>query len=553
MLNWSNTKISLQLICATTLALLIFSASVGAEDALSLLRFKDCRDARINLTYHDAPLRQILTDLERMRGKMNIKIRAENTEQENTLLTQPVTIAVSGVTWDTALSYLADRLNLSIDRRREKDGLVFLEKIPSFSAVLNGVGFGSAVAEIARFGKANVVFSPAVDTTKPVHITLQNVPWPQALETVLKAHSCVIVEEESGIMRIATIEEAGVRRETRLRPLRFIVPEGKLSLEKLSTTVYPEKDAQEQGLPSARTAAQIVKILENVQSRHGSVGYEQRTNTLVLTDVPEKVREMLRIVDTFDVPAHQVLLETIFASVDGNATSYPDVKWDFDTAWRGEKWDGEPVDSLSKTGVMNHDALTAFLLNAREDQCIRILQAPQMLVMDGEEASVFVGDLRQKSVADLTGELAGADTRRGVLLGSSMSVVPIVYPGTDRVVLEVFPVQTGEPIVDRKQSGQISIELPARLNVKAARTRMVLRSGETGVISGLFDQFDAKGVVKAASDTLGIIKKPFQKPVQTEIRRNNFFMVTPTIIAPDCGVEFDQDVQAARESLAALK
>ncbi len=552
MRNRSFVDASLRLACVTALALSALAASVVAEDALSLLRYKDCRDARINLTYHEAPLRQILTDLERMRGKTNIKIRAENPEQENKVLSQPVSIAVSGILWDTALSYLADRLSLSIDRRREKDGLIFLEKIPAFSAVLNGVGFGAAVAEIARFGNANVVFSPAVDTAKPVHITLNDVPWPQAIETVLKAHNCVMLEEESGIMRVATVEEAGVRRETRLRPLRFIVPEGKLSLENLSAAVYPEKDKKEQGLPSARTAAEIVKILENVQSRHGSVAYEQRTNTLVLTDVPEKVREMLRIIDTFDVPAHQVLLETVFASVDGNANSYPDVKWDFDTSWRGEKWDGEPVDSLSRTGVMNHDAFTAFLLNARQDQCVRILQAPQMLVMDGEEASVFVGDLRQKSVADITGEITD-EKSRGVLLGSSMSVVPIVYPGTDRVVLEVFPVQTGEPIIDRKQSGELSIELPARLNVKAARTRMVLRSGETGVISGLFDQFDARGVVKAASDTLGLMKKPFQKPVQTEIRRNNFFMVTPTVIVPDCGVEFDQDVQAARESLAAVR
>lgn len=552
MRNRSLVHTSLRLTYATALALLMLAASAGAEDALSLLRFKDCRDARINLTYHEAPLRQILMDLERMRGKTNIKIRAENPEQENKLLSEPVTIAVSGILWDTALSYLADRLSLSIDRRREKDGLIFLEKIPAFSAVLNGVGFGSAVAEIARFGNANVVFSPTVDTAKPVHITLNDVPWPKAMETVLKAHNCVMLEEESGIIRVATVEEAGVRRETRLRPLRFIVPEGKLSLENLSAAVYPEKDQKEQGLPSARTAAEIVKILANVQSRHGSVAYEQRTNTLVLTDVPEKVREMLRIVDTFDVPAHQVLIETVFASIDGNANSYPDVKWDFDTAWRGEKWDGEPVDSLSKTGVMNHDALTAFLLNAREDRCVRILQAPQMLVMDGEEASVFVGDLRHKSIADITGETS-EEKSRGVLLGSSMSVVPIVYPGTDRVVLEVFPVQTGEPIVDRKQSGEVSIELPTRLNVKAARTRMVLRSGETGVISGLFDQFDSKGVVKAASDTLVLIKKPFQKPIPTEIRRNNFFMVTPTVIAPDCGVEFDQDVQAARESLAAMR
>lgn len=520
------------------------ACAARAEDAMRLLRGKSCASGKISVDYRAVPLRRVLADFQRHAPGVNLKVKAADGRAEEELLDAPVTLFLAASEWDSALNYLAEQMRLTLDRRREGEGLVFLEQTPRFAAIFNGVALGVVSAEIARLGGAGVIFSPGVDTSRPVYLTLMDAPWREALASVLSAHSCVMVEDTDGVVRIVRREEARVPLETRLRPLRYVLPGAKLS--------SPDRDSGDNAGKAQPSELQtIVTILDSVASPRGSIGYEPRTNTLVLTDTPDRVREMLKIVSALDQPPAQVLVETYFVTIDGRDGSYPDVKWDFDAAWKGEMWDGDPVDADGRTGVMTAEAMSAFLTTARYDHSITIVQAPRMLVMDGEEASVFVGDLRMpRAGVSPDGVIRGAG-EGGLLVGSHVSLSPVVFPGADQVALELVPSRTGEPLIEN--GGPFSRETPIRLAAKAVRTRMVLRSGQTGVISGMFDRFDAHGVVKPAGGGASYLGNQVAvgSPLSSERIRNTLILVTATVIPPDCGGEIDPDVEEARRALAA--
>ncbi len=122
---------------------------------------------------------------------------------------------------------------------------------------------------IAEIGELNLVADP--DVSCEATLKLQAVPWPQVLDVVLR--SCGLAEEWLGknLLRVATSKQ--IREEYAER--RKYDEEKRLS-GPLSTRY--------RRLAYARAEA-IAPILEKFLSARGSVVYDERTNTLIITDV----------------------------------------------------------------------------------------------------------------------------------------------------------------------------------------------------------------------------------------------------------------------------
>lgn len=522
------------------LSALVLAAWANAMDAMEILNRRSQGGGRVSLNYHETPLETVLSDLERYRPGINIRIKARSAEDEKNILALPVSLRLTGVEWDSALKFVAERLRLFVDREEEAAGLIYVEKPERFTDTFNGVPLGVALREIARRGGANVVFSNRVPASEPVYLTFNDVPWRAAFASILKTHACAAEDDaEGGIIRVSTLAEAEAKMETRLRPLRYARADSARLLPEAFWTDPLGLRAAPDGSRDMPEAMPLLDMLEGIKSPGGSVGYEPRTNSLVLMDSQAKLKEMSAIIDAVDVPLDQVLLEMRVVTLDAASASYPEIRWDMDSVWKGESGDGcEPP--LGRTGSMSREAVNALCAAARLDPAIHIVQAPEMLVLDGEQASVFVGDLRSRHTSP-----AERPDLSGTLVGTWMAVMPSISRGNDQIVLEVQPCQTGQSVIDKSGPGGVKYELPVRTNIKAAQTKMVVRSSETVVISGLLDDVDEKGGVQAAN--AGWFRKSGGKAVP---RRNTIILVTPTIVPAVCDTGMDPDVELARRTLA---
>ncbi|MCZ6514105.1 MAG: type IV pilus secretin PilQ [Nitrospinae bacterium] len=152
------------------------------------------------------------------------------------------------------------------------------------------------ISEVSGF---NLVLSPEVGGD--VNIRLIDVPWNQAFEIILKNAALGRVCE-GNIIRIvsnATLLAAQVA-------------------EPLITEMIRINYAD---------IAEMVKNLAGLKSPRGSITADVRTNTLILTDIPDKVEEMLSVIKTLDVRTPQVMIEAKIVEVTRNYAQEIGIKW----------------------------------------------------------------------------------------------------------------------------------------------------------------------------------------------------------------------------------
>ncbi len=122
---------------------------------------------------------------------------------------------------------------------------------------------------LAEIGEFNLVADPEVSCNAT--LKLRAVPWPQVLELVLR--TCGLVEDRIGenVFRVATSEQLRREHEERRK-----YEEEKRLAGPLKTTYRK--------LAYGR-ARDLAPILEKFLSSRGSVVFDERTNTLIITDV----------------------------------------------------------------------------------------------------------------------------------------------------------------------------------------------------------------------------------------------------------------------------
>ncbi|MCL2000378.1 MAG: hypothetical protein FWG74_03005 [Planctomycetes bacterium] len=571
-----------------------------AEDAMELLRERDgARTNNVSLNYRQVPLERVILDLARQQPGINLQIKAETFQEEQELLATPVTMGpLSGVSWDTALRYVADRMGLLINRTQVSDGIIFLEKVARFTDTLDGMRLGEVIREIAKRGNANVIFSPLVGTDAPVFLSFTDVPWREALESVLKAHSCTVLYDADGrIMRIATAAEADIQFETRTRPLRYVQPEGAHFQPEIVKDDHQSFVGRKSGT-SADVGKSLINVLEQIRSDRGAITYESRTNTLILRDTPIKIQEMLMIVDEIDIAPQQVLIETRLVTLEENPSLNLGVRWggqdssgnytgidigadngpSWNAAWpfaATNNWGnlggilrpahpagqyptqggGSGSGGSYTLGTMNLSNLTFMLQAAQYDDSIKITQAPQILVLDHEEASVFIGSVRNYALVESTQSETTTSysvTEKEILVGVQLLVVPHVIRGTDQVILEIIPKQSDQPVISTVRAGYgVEVDIPTHRNVKTVHTKMMLHSSETGVIAGLFREEHTNQERKVPGlSRIPVVGALFRHSSKISLKYNSMILVTPTIVPPKHGEEFDRDVEALKNSLA---
>jgi type IV pilus assembly protein PilQ len=209
------------------------------------------------------------------------------------------TVAVASATPESSPASAMTEEEVYEDDRNDSCFRVLGGKRDSLSMEFQNANIKNIFRVISEVSGFSLVLSP--DVVGTVSIRLIDVPWNKAFELIL---------ENNVLGRVC---EGNVIR---------IVPNATLLaaeiLEPLVTEMIRVNYA---------TTEDIVKSLAGLKSPRGSITADARTNTLILTDIPEKVDEMISVIKTLDVKTPQVMIESKIVEVTRNFSQQLGVRW----------------------------------------------------------------------------------------------------------------------------------------------------------------------------------------------------------------------------------
>ena len=127
--------------------------------------------------------------------------------------------------------------------------------------------------------KSSVDIVAGSDVEGLVTIKLTNVPWEEALDIILRTYGFTY-ERKGKIIRVMTVEA--------------------LEQEALSTEVFPLDYAKAKDVPD---------IIKEMLSDRGRVKFDERTNTIIVTDIPTTLFQIKQVIERLDRRTPQVLIE----------------------------------------------------------------------------------------------------------------------------------------------------------------------------------------------------------------------------------------------------
>jgi type IV pilus assembly protein PilQ len=142
----------------------------------------------------------------------------------------------------------------------------------------------------------NIVVSDSVQGN--VTLRLQNVPWDQALDIVLRTKG-LDKRRQDNVIIVAPQEELAAREKADLAARKDIQELAPLRSEYLQVNYAKAQDMA--GLIKSQGGSLL--------SSRGSVAVDERTNTLLLQDTADRLADIRRLVATLDIPVRQVLIE----------------------------------------------------------------------------------------------------------------------------------------------------------------------------------------------------------------------------------------------------
>ena len=185
----------------------------------------------------------------------------------------------------------------------------------------------SALQLIADISGLNLVASDSVGGS--VTLRLVNVPWDQALDVILRAKSLdkrrngnvIWVAPQAELAKYEQdLADAKLKAEDTAELVSDYIPisYGKAAdIAKLLTSGSLQGGGGSSGANTSR----------GFLSSRGSVSFDERTNTLLLNDTPDKIKQIRALIAVLDKPVQQVLIESRIVVATDDFSRELGVKW----------------------------------------------------------------------------------------------------------------------------------------------------------------------------------------------------------------------------------
>ncbi|MFN2442021.1 MAG: type IV pilus secretin PilQ [Thermoanaerobaculia bacterium] len=335
----------------------------------------------------------------------------------------------------------------------------------------------------AQLTGLNIAIDPNVQGQ--VTVSFVEVPWDQALDTILRQNGLTYTID-GNVMRVGTLDRIAAE-EVQTRRLR---EEERLNVD-LTTVIKRLSYAK------ADVAAGLVTGLA---SPRGKIIVDQRTNQLIITDVPQYIPTMLNLIENIDIATPQVLIEARIVETTKTFARQLGVNWGFqgtaDPALGsgtglvfpnridvvGGPFNfgaGNPVLDLSFGSVLGTFDLDLTLTAAENEGLVRIISAPKVMTQDNQPAEIQSGlQIPFQTRVNFTTTVSFIDATL------RLSVTPQIT-AEDTVIMDI-QVQKVEPLSGLDVAGATNPPLSTR----RAQTRLMVRDGGTTVIGGIYQSTD---------------------------------------------------------------
>src|SRR6202166_3125441 len=164
----------------------------------------------------------------------------------------------------------------------------------------------SVLQLLADTSGQNIVVSDSV--TGNLTLRLQNVPWDQALDIVLRTKG-LDKRRQDNVIIIGPTAELASREKAELAAHKEVQELAPVRTEFMQVNYAKVADLAKLIRPAAGGAASSSGGRDSMLSPRGSLSVDERTNTLLVQDTSENLADIRRLVQTLDVPVKQVLIE----------------------------------------------------------------------------------------------------------------------------------------------------------------------------------------------------------------------------------------------------
>lgn len=394
---------------------------------------------------------------------------------------------------------------------------------------VNNADVTEVLRTFAQISHLNIVVQPGV--AGQVTAELDNVPWDQALEQILKING-LSYELEGNVMRIApvTILRQEAQEKQQLAQAQALSIPLRTVFRRLS---YADSE-------------QIAQLLRSGQagllSQRGSVIVDDRTNSLIIKELPQFMDTVISVIDRLDTPEPQVMIEARIIETTKRFTRDIGIQWGFDAiadAAHGnttglifpnnvEAGGGVNLPGGGDSGLLNlrlGNVLNTFNLDvalqaAESEGLINILSAPKVATLNNQAASIQSGvQIPIQTIANntVTVQYVNATLR--------LDVTPQVT--AEGTVMMDIQIQKREP--------QLAFLVPGATNApiatKEAQTRLLVRDGGTAVIGGIYRVSTDQGEDRVPGlANIPIVGHLFKNKSRREENEELLIFITPRVI-----------------------
>lgn len=348
----------------------------------------------------------------------------------------------------------------------------------------------------------NFIASESVQDRK-ITLYLDKVPLKNAMDKLFKANNLTYeLDADSSIFIVKEWGKPKVETITKIFNLRYATVSTSPLLSaksnqgsSSSSTSTSSSSSESSGGSSSGSGCGITSAIEKILSEFGSVMEDSRTNSLIVTETPNRMPVIAEIIKSLDVSVPQVMLEVEMLDVSKNMVDKLGFQYSENVfsviASGATATTGFPFHSWSKPIIAptygslswstNYGVALDFL---RTQTDTKILARPRILTLNNETAEIkistqeTVGTVNTTSTGGGQSPVTTIQTER-VETGVSLKVTPQVNLETGEVTMYIVP--SVKDTTTSALSGVIAKDPEERSTKSLVR----LKDGETVIIGGL--------------------------------------------------------------------
>jgi len=415
----------------------------------------------------------------------------------------------------------------------------------------------SVLQLLADTSGQNIVVSDSV--TGNLTLRLQNVPWDQALDIVLRTKG-LDKRRQDNVIIIGPTAELAAREKAELAARKEV--------QELSPT---RTEFMQVNYAKVTDLAKLIKAAnakDSMLSSRGSLSVDERTNTLLVSDTADKLSDIRRLVQTLDVPVKQVLIEARIVVVTDTFERDLGARFGVTSAQKNGSngllsitGTGTGADTMTQSGISNlassgrvtpvavpildnryqvnlpsshtNGSIGVSLLGgsyivdlelsaAQNEGKSETISSPRVITANQKQATILQGtEIPYQESAS-----SGATTTQFKNAVLSLKVTPLITPD-NRVILDL---EVADDTVGAQVTSATGGSVPS-IDTRQIITQVLVNDGQTVVLGGILDTTKSKTANKVPwLGDIPVLGHLFKSTININNKTELLIFITPKIL-----------------------